>query len=128
MEQVYNFKFYRDDAGRQAKKLDDKRDRGLPRSNSRRPTAKVKGIGLIQRKGDVLVGMRPNSTAHIIETQILIGPLQCVMDKKAGFLLQQSRVSMPQLTAKLRLTVCIHVQDFFFNTSLNKLVQLFSGS
>lgn len=94
----------REDSGRQAKELDGERDQSSSRSYPRRPSATVEGIGFIQRNGDVLVGMRQNSTAHIIDTQLLIGPLQYVMDRKSGFLLQQSRVSMPQLTAKLRLT------------------------
>ncbi|XP_045033865.1 uncharacterized protein LOC123475335 [Daphnia magna] len=93
-----------EDSGRQAKELDGERDQSSSRSYPRRPSATVEGIGFIQRNGDVLVGMRQNSTAHIIDTQLLIGPLQYVMDRKSGFLLQQSRVSMPQLTAKLRLT------------------------
>ncbi|XP_057377250.1 uncharacterized protein LOC130698593 [Daphnia carinata] len=94
----------REDSGRQAKELNGKRDQSSSRSYPRRPSATVEGIGFIQRNGDVLVGMRQNSSSHIIDTQLLIGPLQYVMDKKSGFLLQQSRVSTPQLTAKLRLT------------------------
>lgn len=113
MTDIYNLKWHREDSGRQAKELDGERDQSSSRSYPRRPSATVEGIGFIQRNGDVLVGMRQNSTAHIIDTQLLIGPLQYVMDRKSGFLLQQSRVSMPQLTAKLRLTVCVPVQNIF---------------
>ncbi len=88
--------------------MQNKRKRGPGRRFSRRPYAQMEGIGLIRRSGDVMIGKQGNSTTHLIDTELQIGPLQFIMDKRAGFPLQLSRVSSPPLIARLRLTVCNH--------------------
>ncbi len=76
----------------------------------------MEGIDQIKRKGDVLIGVRGNSTTHNVDAAIIIGPLQFFMDEKAGFL-PQSRVSLPPLSARLRMTVSNDLFDsneFFY--------------
>lgn len=86
--------------------MESKRERNGPhRRNSRRPVVQVEGLENIQRNGDALIGSRDNSSAHIIDVQLEIGPIHFIMDQRANFLFQQSRVSSPTLAARLRLTV-----------------------
>ncbi|EFX86091.1 hypothetical protein DAPPUDRAFT_222068 [Daphnia pulex] len=91
---------FQDDTGRPVKKLEGKR--GSSRRNSRRPSATVEGIDQIKRKGDVLIGVRENSTTHNVDATLIIGPLHFFMDAKPGFP-PQSRVSLPPLSARLRM-------------------------
>ena len=58
-----------------------------------------------------MIGLRGNSSAHVIDAALVIRPLKFVMDKKAGLLLHQSRVSITSLSGRLRMTVS---NDFTF--------------
>ena len=59
----------------------------------------------MKRMGDAMTGMRENSTARIIDTQLKIGPIQFIIDDERAGLIQHTRVSSSPLTARLRLTV-----------------------
>lgn len=62
-----------------------------------------------------MIGVRGNSSAHVIDAALVIGPLKFLMDKKAGLLLQQSRVSMTSLSARLRMTVSNDLTFWFLD-------------
>ena len=84
----------------------------------------MEGIELIQRKGDLMVGIRGrNSTTRFIDTELQIGPVQIIMDQREDFPLQFSRVSSPPLVAQLRLTVRNH----FIQLIYYFYIQHFSG-
>ena len=89
---------------RASKKMKRKHMRIAARRYLRRTKVQLVGIELVKRVGDVLQGSRENSTNHIIDTQLQIGPIRFVMKKVSGFALQ-SRASFPTLMARLRLTV-----------------------
>ena len=84
----------------------------------------MEGIELIQRKGDLMVGIRGrNSTTRFIDTELQIGPVQFIMDQREDFPLKFSRVSSPPLVAQLRLTVRNH----FIRLIYYFYIQHFSG-
>lgn len=60
---------------------------------------------MIERSGDVMTGSRENSSVHVVDVQLQIGPLTFVIEKKAAYPFKKSRVAFPALMARLRLKV-----------------------
>lgn len=62
---------------------------------------------MIERISDAMIGVRENSSAIVIDTQLRIGPIQFTVEEssKRAEVIHHSRVSSPPLIARLRLTV-----------------------
>lgn len=86
-------------------KMSRKQRRAHARRYSRKTFTRVEGVELIERSGDVMIGSRENSSVHVVDVQLQIGPLTFVMEKKAAFPFKKSRVAFPALMARLRLKV-----------------------
>lgn len=86
-------------------KMSRKQRRAHARRYSRKTFTRVEGVELIERSGDVMTGSRENSSVHVVDVQLQIGPLTFVIEKKAAYPFKKSRVAFPALMARLRLKV-----------------------
>ena len=91
---------------RKSKNKKENRNRGYSsRRYPRRIYAQIEGIENIERAEDVLIGSRGNlSTTRYIDTKVKIGPIKFILSDSA-YPLNNTRVTSPLLTARLRLMV-----------------------
>ncbi|XP_046632094.1 uncharacterized protein LOC124311793 [Daphnia pulicaria] len=93
-----------EDEGKEPK-MSKRRQRAYAKRYSRRSFTRVEGAELIERNGDVMIGSRENSSIHVVDVQLKIGPITFIMNKKVAYPFRKSRVAFPALMARLRLKI-----------------------